>query len=627
MRACGLLGVAAIVAACSGSEPRPRDTVATPPAVAPALASPTPGDAPPAPPVDAAPARRAVAMVTDPAALAPIAAAGGAFDALLDAADRKLIDDAVRADVAAAARGDREAGVGIAGHSHRLFDGRWLARGRYELIGVTYRIDRIPATPRTCGDLRLVYRLAYTTTTSGVEVSSRLPRTVLVILDGPPRQPTADDELGCRAAAAAWRLAEGTTGAALGDALIAGPLAGALERDRVVQVETNTQVVRWPSSVRPDLGGHAEYAMREFRRVDGKLLAAHLDQTPDVAKLRDRRRRERLRAWLHDPATLAALELGLAELPEELSASRAVSVTPRGWSRRANRLFRQVLEPADVAALARPGSAILGSPAAVLRRLDDHTCVGCHQAQTIAGFHLLGDDGPDVAPGNALAVSRSPALIAEVARRERLIDALATGAEPDFTRPSTERIANEGGMGAKCGLGDPGFAAWTCRDGLTCQRTDAPGDDAVVGECLSPPDRRGVGEPCELGPLTANADPHRDRGPRVTPGGCADGVCDTNRVGFPGGMCATSCAGLPATGACGVIAVLTPFNNCLARNRPFPECLAAHVTPTGLRRCDSRTPCREDYVCARTASGPPDEGACTPPYFLFQLRVDGHPHG
>jgi hypothetical protein len=87
-------------------------------------------------------------------------------------------------------------------------------------------------------------------------------------------------------------------------------------------------------------------------------------------------------------------------------------------------------------------------------------------------------------------------------------------------------------------------------------------------------------------------------------------------------MCTASCRDLPAGAACGVIALLTPFNNCLARNTPFPRCLAEHVEPAGLRACSEDAPCRDDYICARTPSG---NGACIPPYFLFQLRVDGHP--
>jgi hypothetical protein len=569
----------------------------------------------------------AVALVTDPAALAAIDAGGGRFDALLDAADRRAITKAVKADVAAAAKGDPDAGVAIAGNSHRLFDVGWLDRGSYELVGLAYRVDRIPATPATCGDVRLIYRLAYRATTAGVEVGSRLPMTVAIVLDGPARAPAGDDALGCRAAAAAWRVPAGTSGRALGDALIAGPLAGdALAPARVRQVLTNAQVVRWPAAVRPDLGGHAEYALRAFRRdPGGALIATPADNTPDAARLRrDPKARAALLAWLREPATLDAVELGWAQLPAELAAPRALSVSPRGWARRANRLYRQVFDPADLDGIAGAARPTIATPEALLRRLDDHTCVGCHQAQTIAGFHLLGEDGAGVAPGNALAVAISAPLAAERTRREQLLDALATGAAADFHRPPTERTGNPGGRGAHCGLGDPGFASWTCAAGLTCQHTDAPADDAVVGECLPPPDRREVGDACELGPLIAHADPRRDRGPRPKPvaGGCVASTCNVDRVGFPGGMCRASCDPLPAGGACGVIAVLTPFNACLARGRPFPECLADHVEPAGLRACDAATPCRDDYVCARTPSG---AGACTPPYFLFQLRVDGHP--
>ena len=42
----------------------------------------------------------------------------------------------------------------------------------------------------------------------------------------------------------------------------------------------------------------------------------------------------------------------------------------------------------------------------------------------------------------------------------------------------------------------------------------------------------------------------------------------------------------------------------------------------GLRACDAATPCRDDYLCVRLDAG---RGACIPPYFVFQMRVDGHP--
>jgi hypothetical protein len=86
-------------------------------------------------------------------------------------------------------------------------------------------------------------------------------------------------------------------------------------------------------------------------------------------------------------------------------------------------------------------------------------------------------------------------------------------------------------------------------------------------------------------------------------------------------MCAKGCTALQPGERCGSIAVLDGFNTCLARQEPFEQCIEGHARPAALKACSSSEPCRDDYVCARTASG---EGACIPPYFLFQLRVDGH---
>lgn len=567
---------------------------------------------------DAAPESTPIVLVTEPAALAVVADGGGALDDLLARERQAVVAEAVKQDVAAARKKDPSAGVGVRGHSHRLFDVRWLATGHFELIGVAYRVDRIPFTPGRCGEIRLIYRLAYSAVMGGETVSSRLPMTVSVVLAGEP-----EDRGSCAHAARAW-MAPAVVGE-LGGWLLAGPLAGALTPARVIRVESNVQIVRWPSAVRPDLGGHAEYALRVFRPdAGGGFSASLLENTPDLPRLlRDRAARARLIAWIRDPAHLDAIARGTAVLPDEFLARVAVSVSPRGLSRRANRPFRQLVEPAALAGVPLAGRTVVGSPEALVRRLDDMSCAGCHQSRTIAGFHLLGEDGPDAAAGNALAVAMSAPLVAERRRRADLALALAAGATPDFTRPFAERAADPAGRsGARCDLaGDPGFADWTCADGFTCARLDAPADDAALGVCV-PAAGPAVGDPCETGLLTAAGDSHRDRVGKVTHAACAVGVCNGNRVGFPAGMCTATCDDLPEGATCGAIALLTPFNNCLARNTPFPRCLAEHVSPAGLRACSEAAPCRDDYICARTASG---NGACIPPYFLFQLRVDGHP--
>jgi hypothetical protein len=123
--------------------------------------------------------------------------------------------------------------------------------------------------------------------------------------------------------------------------------------------------------------------------------------------------------------------------------------------------------------------------------------------------------------------------------------------------------------------------------------------------------------------VSSSADAHRDRvtltAARACPG---EQVCEATSVGFPGGMCATRCGEGGPQAACGAIALLTPFNNCIARGEPFEVCVRANVRPADLRRCDFTHPCRDDYICARADQ---NHGTCIPPYFLFQMRVDGHP--
>lgn len=516
---------------------------------------------------------------------------------------------------------DPLAGVGVHRFSHRAFDRRWLRSdtASFELIAVVNRVDRAPFRADRCGETRLVYRLAYTTTVKGAQVSSRLPMTIGFELANLKSDST------CAATLDRFRLEPGLAPEAAAEGLASGPLAssaldGGAAGHRLV---VNVQLVRWPSTFRPDLAGHAEYLLRSFTlAADGSAyVEAPLENTPDLARLRgDERLTDDLVRWLSQPDQLRALDAGTLVIPERFLAKRSVSVTPRGLSRGANTPFSTLLdekrfEHLDFSRLSRVRSA-----AGLLRRLDTLSCAGCHEARSLAGFHLLGDDPPGTPAANGLAVSRSPHLDAELVRRAELARMITAGKTPDFSVPFAER-GPSGGYGAHCGLGaDPSFAGWTCADGLTCLPLDTPSGD-VVGQCL-PSEPSGAGDPCETGPLARHGDPKRDRVSRVVRSTCArNAACNTNQVGFPGGMCTESCADLAPTSVCGAIAVLDPFNACVGRGEPFATCLATHVRPAGLRACSAENPCRDDYLCA----GSGGRGACIPPYFVFQLRVDGHP--
>jgi hypothetical protein len=262
------------------------------------------------------------------------------------------------------------------------------------------------------------------------------------------------------------------------------------------------------------------------------------------------------------------------------------------------------------------------SSEALVRRLDDMTCAGCHESRAVAGFHVLGQDAPGTTPGNALAVPFSPHVKSELARRRDYTMMLAQGGRADDARPFAERSGDtDNGYGAACGLGDPGFASWTCAEGLRCEPYESPASESVIGTCFPP--ALTIGDPCEPTRVSVNADPHRDRATGAGEHSCAalGGACEVASVGFPGGMCSASCDRLPGGASCGSIAVLTDFNACIARKAPFAECLAKNVVPRALRACSEDAPCRDDYICAKTGDG---RGACIPPYFLFQMRVDGH---
>lgn len=533
--------------------------------------------------------------------------------------------------VAAIARGDPQAGVGVARYAHRLFDSRWLHSpdAFFELVGVVNRLDRRAFHDGACGETRLVYRLAYRTP----RMQSRLPMTLSVELRADP----PDAQGSCAAAARLWVPPPGLDEPALGRWLLSprGPLApDRLERQRLVQIAVNLQSVRWPSGVRPDLGGHAEYLLRAFRwnATPSRYEAGPLENTPDLARLQaDARLREDLLRWLQQPAQRQALDSGQLRIPERYLATEARSVTPRGLARLANRPFVQLYGQAPWQAV--PGSHTLGSPAAWLRRLDDLSCTGCHQSRAVAGFHLLGEDRPGATrtftPGNALAVAHSPHVQDELARRAAYLDGTLAQGRADPFRPLAEHGGPAGGLGAACGLGDAGFEGWRCAAGLRCQAEGGPSHDGSVGVCM--PERPAVGAMCEPARLTPRADARLDRALRGQRLSCGDeGVCEKTAVGFPGGMCSSACKPGDPDGVCGQIAILDDFNRCLAEKKPFAQCLQ-HTRPGQLRRCSATRACRDDYVCAQVAQPAARlftsdaGGACMPPYFLFQMRVDGHP--
>jgi hypothetical protein len=566
-------------------------------------------------------------LVTDPAALAEIEheLPLRALIALPPSTDRSnaalakepeyaAIVEVLRRDLADLVKRDRTLAPGMKS-THRLFDLGWLTSkdARFELVGIAQRLDRHPFNREACGEIRFVHRLAYRTVRNGVEITSRLPMTLNVV-----HFATGED---CRAVAERWIVPGDREGAALARALLE---RGALTGSRLKSVELNLQSVRWPSTIRPDMAGHAEYLLRVFTRDGKRMVPATLENTPDVDKIsRDPTLKRELLALLRSKESLAKIDEGTFVLPENLLAKKAETFAPRSLGRLGNQPFSRIFGAKDFGELDLSRLTFVKTPRALLRRLDDLSCTGCHQARSIAGFHLLGVDPPDTVAGNSIAVAASPHVVNDLPRRERYLRSWIDRTKPNDSRAFSDRALEElGGWGAHCGLGDPSFERWTCAEGLTCRAINTQRGAPLVGQCF-PKEAPEAGDACSAGVIVPSADPHKDKVVEVARSSCGDrGVCEENAVGFPNGMCALDCEGKDANTTCGVIAILDGFNKCLAKNRPFGECIRDNVRPAGLRKCDDAHPCRDDYICARTPEG---EGACVPPYFLFQLRVDGHP--
>ncbi len=537
---------------------------------------------------------------------------------------------------------DPELGVGM-GKDKRLFDPSFLVteRARLVLVGVANRMDRAYVDPEHCGEIRLIYRLAYRVESHGEEVASRLPMTVNLVYHakrpGLPADPTA-----CGRIASRWKLPQGASAPTAANLeTLVGP-TGPLSPDRfplsaLKALEVNLQSVRWPSAVRPDFGGYSQYHLRVFEwdAKAGVFRKGYLENQLDIGRLKqDQILRGELKRWILTPGNLQAIDRGTAVFPDKFLAKAATSVTPGGLTRLQNRPVLKVFREADFQGVSFSKLKRVKSAASLLRRLDDLSCVGCHQSRSIAGFHLMGQDPLNKYPGNSVRVAASAHALADLPRRRAVIEAFATGERPHFERGWAERADEAPGFpagvyGAHCSLGrDPSFSEWSCGAGLECRNVLTATFDEEIGQCF-PAREAGIGDPCESGQVRENADPRLDVLIAGRETGCGRHLglrCVAEKGGFPGGMCALEdCQDIPAGGVCGSLPTAKPgFNSCLGAGKNFVECIRAFAAPRGLRGCDAKNPCRDDYICAEAQNG---KGACVPPYFLFQFRVDGHPVG
>lgn len=560
-----------------------------------------------------------------------------------------------------------------AGNVGRRLDNRWLKSPDAEisLAGVVNRLDRRELhRGESCGEVRLVYRLAYRQQRDdGSQVGSRLPLTFNVVMV--PKE-TSD----CASVAQKW------VGLGEGSALVEELSAGPLDDLRLERIEVNAQVVRFPSGLETEFGGQALYLLKAYRFEETsagvEARAMPLENTPDVAKLSaDPALRAELSSWITE--NLSDIDQGTYRLPDVFLAKDALSWSTLGVNRGANHafsaLFLERLEELPNPEEAE-GLAFVASQRGLLERLDAGTCTGCHQAASTAGFHLLGPDGAKAGVTNRLASPISPHLTVEKSRRTAYAAALASGQEPNRFR--SHPLAPVGSLGnyATAEVNQPclpdsysgdlsAAANWSCASG-SCEVVASDATTAINwGQCMPAESEIRSGQTCREG--TLNTGSAADEG-IWNQHAYSDTVsltqrwempedktfsedaynCRPTRIGVPLGRTYRRCTteeralttvmqedGELSPDICAVVGG-AKFDQCVEDD--FHACLEQIVGRGMVSTCSVDLPCREDMICQAIPwqlGGVDDTmgreladagvGFCTPTYFLFQLRLDGHP--
>ncbi|NUS21812.1 MAG: hypothetical protein HOQ25_18825 [Mesorhizobium sp.] len=385
---------------------------------------------------------------------------------------------------------------------------------RFVLAGIVNRMDRAYVSDESCGEIRLIYRLArFDSRPDGGKSATRLPMTLnLVMKARDARQRDANGKpITCAEVARRW-LDNGDWQGLIGSRF--SPYDAMLDR-----IETNIQIAIAPKSALHDF--RSDYLLKVFKydTATRQFAEAALENQIDRDRiLADDALRRDFKDWLLAPEHLNEFDRGTVLIPEKFLAKAAVVPTPAG-------LDASVLQPEfgmvqgegngegggdpvftdnDVIgalkqAAARGDMQNIRSIAGFQRRLNDVTCAGCHQTRGIGGFHFPGVDWLADKPSNSTVVPASPHFVGDQLRRRDILTAFAAGKRPDFSRGFASRPQTRGsrelagseyqdGWGALCSLKDAGsgtpdksFTSWSCANGLTCQAAAA---SRHIGMCF-----------------------------------------------------------------------------------------------------------------------------------------------
>ena len=407
-------------------------------------------------------------------------------------------------------------GVGE-GFDVQLFDRAVLKSPdtRFVLAGIVNRMDRAYVSEESCGEIRLIYRLArFETRPDGSKSATRLPMTFNLVMKA--RDARQTDQNGkpvtCAEVARRW-LDNGDWQGLIGRHL--SPDDAMLDR-----IETNIQISIAPKSALHDF--RSDYLLKVFKYdaatklFEESTLENQIDRDRILAD--DALRRD-FKAWLLAPENFREFDRGTVLIPDKYLAKAAIAPTPAGFDAsdmqpefgmmqgegKGEGKSEPVFTDTDVVGALKQAAARgidmqnIRSVAGFQRRLNDVTCSGCHQTRGIGGFHFPGVDWLAEKASNSTIVPASPHFVGDQLRRRDILTAFAAGKRPDFSRGFASRPQTRGsrelagteyqdGWGAHCSLQNEGsgtpdksFTSWTCAKGLTCQAAAA---SSRIGMCF-----------------------------------------------------------------------------------------------------------------------------------------------
>jgi hypothetical protein len=481
-------------------------------------------------------------------------------------------------------------------------------------------------------------------------------------------------------------------------ALQAGPLDPA--KSRLKQIELNMQIVRFSSGDKTDFGGQAIYLFRIWEpSPNGGFQEQPLENTPDVVAIqKDASLRQSLTDQLSDPKNFARIDQGVFQLENtagRMLAKKALSFSTTGRARLANKPFTFLFAGGGDKFQNLPfaSAEFVKSPAGMVERMNNMSCIGCHQSNGVAGFHMLGRHFELDTKTNRTAVPFSPHFYEEKLRRARYLDKLVRGEEPDRFRLHSMFPfwpATKGGLGDICLPEGHDFARGIpCGDAkLECvinvRNAALP---VEFGECMLKKEFAGgisAGASCREGKiengmtvtdgLPFNFFAFKDHFTSPLPaehyGLPSEAICGKPKGGVPLGRVRKACTPDSAEGKFAFVDELLasphkdteefnlPVDMCAVRGGSHidrcaatdhvADCLkTAEVPRSMLDICMPGRFCRDDYLCqqlpleiAGTYRNPQDQalvsrrivelnrrniGFCVPNYFVFNMRVDGHP--